>query len=596
MRGVGSRFHLWLIALVLILAALPMVTGNFMISLFNEIGMAALVVLGLVLLSGVGGTVSFGQAAFVGVAAYASAWITLTQGFSPQLGLLFALAVTGASALAIGVLTLRLGGHYLPMSTIAWGMSIALLFGNLEALGRHSGLSDIPPLAFGSWKLVTPGSVYYLVWGLVGLAAAFSYFLLNSRVGRVIRSLRGGQVLLASVGADAATVRLSLFVLSALFAALAGWLYAHVNRFVSPAPFSLHASIDYMFMMVAGGLAQLSGAVFGSSLMLLMKSALQDLLPLVTRRGSQIETLVFATLFLLLLHHARAGVAGYLAHWQSGLIRLPPAEPRPDDEAQSLDRRILPAPGTPLLQAEGVTKNFGGLRAVDSVSFALRAGDILGLIGPNGAGKTTMFNLLTGTLPLTAGRISFLGQDVTGKSQRAIALKGVARTFQHVKLRPQMSLLDNVALGAHARGHCGILRGGLALNRTEERQIFAEARRQLDRIGLGERGHELAGSLPLGTQRILEIARALASDPVLLILDEPAAGLRRSEKQELAALLRSLRDEGITILIVEHDMNFVMNLVDRLVVMNFGSKLFGGTPQEARADAGVRAAYLGNAA
>ncbi|MCC7166168.1 MAG: branched-chain amino acid ABC transporter ATP-binding protein/permease [Rhodospirillales bacterium] len=594
MRGL-SRARLILVLLVALLAFLPALAGNFIISLFNDIGMAALVVLGLVLLSGVGGTVSFGQAAFVGVAAYASAWLTLSQGMSPWLGLVFALAVTGASAVVIGLLTLRLGGHYLPMSTIAWGLSIALLFGNVEALGRHSGLSGIAPLSLGPWKLATAASVYYLVWGLVGLVAAFSHFLLNSRIGRVIRALRGGSILLASVGADAAAIRMALFILAALFAALAGWLYAHVNRFVSPAPFALHASIDYMFMMVAGGLAQLSGAVFGSGLMLLMKSALQDLLPLLTKRGSQVESLVFAVLFLLLLHHARAGVAGYLARWQNGLTRVPRIEAGPEGAVPPLARRTLPAVGTPLLKAQEVSKNFGGLVAVNTVGFELKAGEILGLIGPNGAGKTTMFNLLTGTLPLSGGRVRFLGRDVTGKSQRAIALMGVARTFQHVKLRPQMSLLDNVALGAHARGRCGILKGGLALNRAEEGQIFAEANRQLDRIGLGGRGHELAGSLPLGTQRILEIARALASDPVLLILDEPAAGLRRPEKRELAALLRRLRDEGLTILIVEHDMDFVMNLVDRLVVMNFGSKLFEGTPREARSDAGVRAAYLGNA-
>jgi len=593
MRGL-SRARLGLIGLVAAVAILPALAGNFTISLFNDIGLAALVVLGLVLLSGIGGTVSFGQAAFVGVAAYASAWFTLSQGVSPWLGLLFALAITGASALAIGVLTLRLGGPYLPMSTIAWGLSIALLFGNVEALGRHSGLSGIAPLALGPWKLVTPSSVYYLVWGLVGLAAAFSYCLLNSRIGRVIRALRGGTILLASVGADAGAVRLALFVLSALFAALAGWLYAHINRFVSPAPFSLHASIDYMFMMVSGGLAQLSGAVLGSGLVLLLKSALQDILPLLTRRGSQIETLVFAVLFLLLLHHARAGVAGYLARWQGELVRRPPDETSVNDDVPPLPRRALPARGTPLLMAEGVTRNFGGLVAVNNVGFELRAGDILGLIGPNGAGKTTMFNLLSGTLPLSGGRIAFQGQDVTGKSQRSIARMGLARTFQYVKLRPQMSLLDNVALGAHARGRCGILQGGLALNRTEEARIFAEARRQLDRIGLGGREHALAGSLALGTQRLLEIARALAADPALLILDEPAAGLRRQEKRDLADRLRRLRDEGVTLLIVEHDMDFVMNLVDRLVVMNFGTKLFEGTPQEARADAGVRAAYLGH--
>jgi branched-chain amino acid transport system permease protein len=207
-----------------------------------------------------------------------------------------------------------------------------------------------------------------------------------------------------------------------------------------------------------------------------------------------------------------------------------------------------------------------------------------------------MFNLLTCTLPLTAGRVRFLGTDITGRRQREVARMGLARTFQHVKLRPHMSLLDNVALGAHARTQAGVLRAGLRLDRAEERRIRAEAWRQLERIGLAARALEPAGSLPLGTQRILEIARALAADPVLLVLDEPAAGLRRREKQDLAELLKRLRAEGVTILIVEHDMDFVMKLVDRLVVMNFGQKLAEGAPATVRADARVQDAYLGVAA
>jgi branched-chain amino acid transport system permease protein len=256
----------------------------------------------------------------------------------------------------------------------------------------------------------------------------------------------------------------------------------------------------------------------------------------------------------------------------------------------------LPASGAPILEVSRAVKRFGGLVAVNDVSFEVRAGEIVGLIGPNGAGKSTMFNLITGTLPMTSGRVRFLGEDVTGQPQRHIARLGMARTFQHVKLRPHMSLIDNVALGAHARTRSGFAAAGLRLDRAEEARILGEAQRQLDRIGLGDRAHELAGSLPLGTQRVLEIARALAADPVLLVLDEPAAGLRRKEKEVLGDLLRKLRNEGVTILIVEHDMDFVMKLVDRLIVMSFGSKLSEGSPAVVRADEKVQAAYLGSVA
>jgi len=581
-------------AVIVAVVLAPVVLGRFGVSLLNDIGIGALVALGLVMLTGVGGTTSFGQAAFVGIAAYATAWLCTVQGASPWIGLAFALLLTGGAAFAIGALTLRLGGHFLSLSTIAWGLSIALLFGNVEALGSHTGLSNIPAISIGAWSLADPRAVYYLIWAMVGLACLFCHNVLRSRTGRAILSLRGGGILLASVGADAFRARLTLFVLAALLAGVAGWLYAHANRFVSPSPFDVRASIEYLLMAVAGGLGQLGGALVGAAVVLVMKNVVQDTLPLITARGGQFEAVVFALLFILLLHHARGGVMGLLARWTRPR-RAAPADALPAPR-QPLPRRQLPVRGQRILSVRKAVKRFGGLVAVNEVGFDVDAGEIVGLIGPNGAGKSTMFNLVTGTLPMTSGEVEFLGQDITGLPQREIARRGMARTFQHVKLRPRMSLLDNVALGAHARARAGVLRAGLRLDRREEAQILADAHYQLERIGLAGRAHEPAGSLPLGTQRILEIARALAADPVLLVLDEPAAGLRRKEKQALAELLRRLRGEGVTILIVEHDMDFVMKLVDRLVVMNFGSKLLEGLPAQVRADVRVQAAYLGSEA
>ena len=582
-----------LAAAALLIAAAPWLFGKFGVSLLNDVGIASLVAVGLVMLTGIGGATSFGQAAFVGIAAYATAWLTTAQGLSPWLGLPFALALTGLAALLIGLLTLRLGGHFLPLSTIAWGLSIALLFGNVEALGRHTGLSNIPPLHVFGLPLLDPRAVYYLIWALVGLAVLFCHNLLDSRSGRVIRSLRGGSILLASVGADAFRVRLQLFVLAALLAGVAGWLYAHANRFVSPAPFDVRASIEYLLMAVAGGIGYLSGALVGAVAVLMMKNAVQDVLPLVTTRGGQFEAVVFAVLFILLLQHARAGLIGGLSKWWRRRFPAPAGSAAAPAAVAELPRRQLPARGERVLSVRNAVKRFGGLVAVNDVSFDVQAGEIVGLIGPNGAGKSTLFNLLTATAPLTSGRVEFLGQDTTGLPQREVARRGMARTFQHVKLRAQMTLLDNVALGAYARGSAGVLRAGLRLDRAEEARIRQVAWQQLERIGLADRANELAGSLPLGTQRILEIARALAADPVLLVLDEPAAGLRRKEKLALADLLRKLRSDGVTVLIVEHDMDFVMKLVDRLVVVNFGSKLLEGSPAEVRADERVQAAYLG---
>jgi branched-chain amino acid transport system permease protein len=230
------------------------------------------------------------------------------------------------------------------------------------------------------------------------------------------------------------------------------------------------------------------------------------------------------------------------------------------------------------------------------VSFELRPNELLALIGPNGAGKTTLLDLITGTAQPDAGRVVFLGSVITRLRPSQIAAKGMARTFQHVKLRPNMTLLENAMLGTYSRTCAGFLTGAFRLDRAEERSARCEALHQLKRVGLADKFAELAGNLPLGQQRLLEVARALAADPIVVILDEPAAGLRRLEKQTLANLLRTLRSEGMTIILVEHDMEFVMNLVDRIVVMDFGAKIAEGLPGQIRADARVQEAYLGGVA
>jgi branched-chain amino acid transport system permease protein len=258
--------------------------------------------------------------------------------------------------------------------------------------------------------------------------------------------------------------------------------------------------------------------------------------------------------------------------------------------------RAMPARSTPLLEIADLRKQFGGLVAVNDISFALAAGEIVGLIGPNGAGKSTTFDLLTGVTSPTAGDVRFRGATLTGRAAPDIARLGIARTFQHVKLVAGLSVIENVALGATLRGRAGPLRALLRLDRAEEAEIFADAQRQLERVGLADQADRPATSLALGQQRVVEIARALCLDPVLLLLDEPAAGLRHAEKDFLASLLRRLAGEGVTILLVEHDMAFVMHLTDRLVVMNFGTKLAEGPAQTIRADKGVIEAYLGSVA
>jgi len=382
-------------------------------------------------------------------------------------------------------------------------------------------------------------------------------------------------------------MKLAVFVYAALLAGLSGWLYAHVQRAVNPTPFGVHPGIEYLFMAVAGGAGQVWGAIVGAGLVTFLKDALQRIVPALFGTSAQYETIVFGLLLVVILQVAKDGLWPRIA----GLFPSPPPAPV-DIAAEPLPGRAR-ATAEPLLEVADIRKTFGGLVAVNDVSLRVKRGEIVALIGPNGAGKSTTFNLITGVLPANGGSISVSGERIYGARPQAIAARGVARTFQHVKLLPEMSVLDNVAIGAHLRGEAGFISGLLRLDRAEERRMLGEAARQIARVGLAEHMHKPAGSLALGQQRIVEIARALCLAPDLLLLDEPAAGLRHFEKAALADLLRQLRAEGVAVLLVEHDMGFVMSLTDHVVVLDFGTRIAEGPPAEIKRNPAVLAAYLG---
>jgi len=575
----------------LVMAAIPFIPGMppFWIVLLDNIGLSALVAMGLVLLTGVGGLTSFGQAAFCGFGAYTTAVLSTAYGMSPWLTLPLSLLVSGLAAVALGLVTVRLSGHYLPLGTIAWGLGLFYLFSKLEFLGRNDGISGIPPLSIGSLRMIDPGTIYFAIWIAVLLCALLTMNLLDSRTGRAIRALRRGHVAAEAFGVQTPRAKLLVFIYAAVLAGLSGWLYAHFQRAANPTPFGAQAGIEYLFVAVVGGAGYVWGGVLGAAIVVILKEILQSYLPYLFHGEGQLETIVFGILLVALLQLAPTGV------WPWLMARLPlkPDRKRLDSTLLLPARARAAASAAVLLRVENARKQFGGVIAVNNVSFDVKAGEIVALIGPNGAGKSTTFNLITGVLSATGGTISLLGKNIDNAPPQQVAQLGIARTFQHVKLVPDMTVLENVAIGAHLRGRAGAIASMLRLDRSDEAKLLAEAARQIARVGLAEQIDQLAGSLSLGQQRIVEIARALCVDPILLLLDEPAAGLRHMEKAQLAQLLRGLRDGGMSVLLVEHDMGFVMDLADRIVVLDFGTKIAEGVPAAIKTNPEVIKAYLG---
>ena len=388
--------------LMLLLPALPV--PDFWITQGIYVGLYALVALGLVLLTGVAGLISFGQAAFVGIGAYTAAYMTVALAASPWLALLVGVGLAVIAAFVIGAITLRMSGHYLPLATIAWGLALYYTMGNMEFLGKYDGILGVPTLSLFGHDLGTGRALHVVVWAFALLAAWGCANLLDSRPGRAIRSLRGGATMAEAMGISTFRYKLVVFVLAAVLAAVSGWLFAFFQRTVNPSPFSLGKGIEYLFMTVLGGVSHVWGAFLGAAVVKITEDQLQVLLPKLIGASGNFETIVFGIVLILVLKYAPDGLWTFVQRW------LPRTQRKRDwDGAAPLPARDKPARGERLLQVEAVRKQFGGLTAVNDVSFEIRAGDIVGLIGPNGAGKSTTFNLITGVLSLSGGQVRWRG-------------------------------------------------------------------------------------------------------------------------------------------------------------------------------------------
>ena len=364
-----QRLPILLFALVM--AAVPFIPGvpPFWIVLLDNIGLSALVAMGLVLLTGVGGLTSFGQAAFCGFGAYTTAVLTTTYGLSPWLTLPLSLLVAGCAAVVLGLVTVRLSGHYLPLGTIAWGIGLFYLFSKLEFLGRNDGISAIPPLSIGSLRMIDPGTIYFAIWIAVLISALLTINLLDSRTGRAIRALRRGHIAAEAFGVHTPRAKLLVFIYAAVLAGLSGWLYAHFVRAANPTPFGAQAGIEYLFIAVVGGAGYVWGGVLGAAIVVILKEILQSYLPYIFSGQGQLETIVFGILLVALLQLAPTGV------WPWLMARLPfkPGGKRPDTSLTLPARVRAAAMPAVLLQIDGARKQFGGVIAVNDVSFDVQA-------------------------------------------------------------------------------------------------------------------------------------------------------------------------------------------------------------------------------
>jgi branched-chain amino acid transport system permease protein len=595
---------LLLAALVLVVAVFPwLLNSSYWMNLVNLAISFSVACLGLNIVLGYAGQLSLAQASFWGVGAYTSALLTVNLGVPVWMGLVAAFLVAALFGVMLGIPTLKLSGHYLAMTTIGFGIILQLILINAIWLtGGSDGIPKIPSPTIGSFELKDPSHFFYAAAVALILLTWASMRLKDSRVGRAFLAIQGNEMAAETTGVDTTLYKIMAFALSAGYGGIGGWLFAHSgSHYISPDTFSFDQSVMFLAMAVLGGNGSAVGSIVGASLL--------TLVPEVLRFLKDYYMMVYSAGIVAVMIFMPGGIASLVrglmlsqrlrAWWQSGstATRQVASTAAVGEPAAFLKTLAAGKPGGNkiLLTVKGLAKHFGGLKAVDGVDMEVRRGEIHALIGPNGSGKTTIINMLSGLYVPTAGQINLEGVNTTGRRPHEITAQGVARTFQNIRLFGDLSVLDNVMIGQHSRTRSGLATSVLqpASQQAEEAAMRQKALAALEFVGLRGKEFAEAKSLPYGRQRVLELARALVSDPRLLLLDEPAAGLNAAETEALLDLLFQIRDHGITILLVEHDMSLVMNVSDQITVLNFGKKIAEGDADAIQKNQEVIDAYLG---